>query len=192
MKRFLAPILLALMFVSTPSWGGTCNVPSFQKFTNAKWNVDEPHYYDDSRLGFSFAFNAPLAKGTFYVYDLGISSDLENHWKEQFRKAVSDIFYRYEKQEPDAKLSNPIPVPNRLISHIKFINDAAFIVVLKKNTTNDMTIVSIGMINGCFHKFRYTQLISSSAKSDVAGGLMGFAEIVNSIQDALLKTDYLQ
>ena len=92
-------ILLALTFsvvFSSPSFAG-CKVPSFEKFTNAKWTVDKPSYFEDSGLGFAFQFNSPKATGTLYVYDLGISSGLEKNWKQQFRHAISDILNRYKK-----------------------------------------------------------------------------------------------
>jgi hypothetical protein len=184
-------VVLMLTFLIPFNAYAICKVPSFEKFTNEKWTVDQPHYYDDSQFGFSFRFNTKEATGNLYVYDLGISSDAAKDWKRQFKQAVSDIFYRYEKQEPDAKLSDPMLVPNLLFSHLKLINEAAYIVVSRK-PTYAISVVSMGMENGCFHKFRYTQLIASSDKSDVVEGLRGFAEIANSIHIALINTDYLQ
>ena len=161
------------MVFSSPSFAG-CKVPSFEKFTNAKWTVDKPYYFEDSGLGFSFQFDSPKATGNLYVYDLGISRDLEKDWKQQFKQSISDIYYHYEKEVPDAKLSNPRLVPDKLVSHLKLINVAAFIVVSKK-PVEQLTIVSMGMANGCFHKFRYTQTMVSSEKTDVIlDGLLGF------------------
>ena len=89
-------------------------------------------------------------------------------------------------------MSEPRLVPDKLISHLKLINVAAFIVVSKK-PVEQLTIVSMGMANGCFHKFRYTQMMVSSEKTDVIlDGLLGFSGITNSIHSALLFTNYLQ
>lgn len=189
MTRIIIATLVVFLFPFNAY--AICKVPSFEKFANEKWTVDQPHFYDDSDLGYSFKFNAHEATGDLYVYDLGISSDIEKDWEQQFKQAVSNIFYRYKKLEPDAKLSDPMLIPNQLFSHLKLINIAAFIVVSKK-PTYAISIVSMGLGNGCFHKFRYTQLIASSEKSDVAEGLRGFAEIANSIHIALLNTNYLQ
>ena len=187
-------ILLAFIFsvmLSTVSFAG-CKVPSFKKFTNAEWTVGEPYYYEDSGLGFSFKFNSPNATGDLYVYDLGISSDLEKDWKQQFKQSISDIFYRYQKQAPDAELSSPRRVPDSIFSHLKLVDAAAFMVI-SKEPMEQLAIVTMGMANGCFHKFRYTRTTESFEKSEIIQeGLLDFSGIINSIHSALLYTDYLQ
>jgi hypothetical protein len=187
-------ILLALIFsvmFSSISFAG-CKVPSFKNFTNDEWTVDEPYYYEDSGLGFSFKFNSLNATGDLYVYDLGVSGDLEKDWGQQFKQSISDIFYRYQKKIPDAKLSDPMLVPDSIFSHLKLVNVAAFMVV-SKEPMEQLAIVTMGMANGCFHKFRYTRTTESSENSEIIqDGLLDFSGILNSIHSALLYTDYLQ
>ncbi len=191
-KRLLVLSILIFSVMSSSISFASCKVPSFKNFANAEWTVEKPYYYEDSGLGFSFQFNSPKATGTLYVYDLGKDSVLEKDWKQQFKNSISDIFYHYQKQIPDAELSNPRQVSKQLISHLKLINAAAFIVVSKK-PMEQLTVVSMGIANGCFHKFRYTRTTVSSENPEViGGGLLGFSEIINSIHSALLYTDYLQ
>jgi len=86
---------------SSISFAG-CKVPSFEKFTNAEWTVEKPYYFEDSGLGFSFQFDSPKATGTLYVYDLGISSDLEktgnNNLGRQFQIFFLVMKKKYQMQ----------------------------------------------------------------------------------------------
>ena len=157
-----------------------------------RWKVKAPHFYKNLRLGVAFGFSSVRAKADLYIYDAGISNINEIDLEQQLRQAVSDIVHRYQRYDPDAELYE-LAYPKSMYSHISFINDALAIFV-SKPSTDEVTFVSMGVANGCFHKVRYTQAVASDKKLSEkrVEGAFGISRFLNSLHFFLWDSGYFR
>jgi hypothetical protein len=192
LKSFLrvwVPVLVAL-FLPAQVYA-SCMVPVFDKFEQQNWTVGEPQHYDNTKYGFAFPFHARSAKGTFYIYDFEVVDPSQEDADKQLSQAVYEIDYLTKKLSPDTKLSDPYLVPKEYFSRAEFIENAVYL-VMSTDGSHAVTIASMGLLHGCFHKLRYTHSIKSIEFVDIADGLRGFSVLINAMQTALQKTDYIR
>lgn len=186
-----AGALLLIALISAVPAHAECEVPNFRSFEHVRWSVGNPLHYDDAKYGFAIPFHAHHAKGTFYVYDFNVSDPTSRDADEQLSRAVYEVDYLTQKLIPGTKLSDPYLVPQEYYEGSSIVGNAVYFVT-SFEATNTVTIASMGLLHGCFHKIRYTQPVSSTDPADIVDGLTGFSDLVHSMQEALLKTGYVQ
>ncbi|MEM9635329.1 MAG: hypothetical protein AAGA50_28655 [Pseudomonadota bacterium] len=188
---FSASALLLSVLVSALPAIAECKVPNFESFEHERWKAGDPLHYDDAKYGFAIPFHARHAKGTFYVYDFDISDPKPRDAEEQLSRAVYEVDYMTQKFSLETKLSDPYLVPREHYEGTGIADNAVYFVT-SNEAAHTVTIASIGVLHGCFHKIRYTQPVASDNPEDVLVGLIGFSALTSSMQDALSKTGYLQ
>ena len=117
---------------------GNCNTPQIDKSflkpyetEKIKWEIHDPHFYDDKKLGLSIKFKTDDTTVDFYVYDFGKSQITKEDQDTQLRNGVSEMIYVLKKFEPSTTYSSPMLLPEKTFLDSKnLIQEAVFI--LKK------------------------------------------------------------
>jgi hypothetical protein len=182
--------ILVVFFLPAQAYA-SCLVPVFDTFEQQNWTVGEPQHYDNTKYGFAFPFHGRSAKGTFYIYDFEVVNPNQEDAEKQLSQAVYEIDYLTKKLSSDTRLSDPYLVPKEYYSGSDFIENAVYL-VMSTDGTHAVTIASMGLLHGCFHKLRYTHSIKSIEPVDIADGFKGFSVLINAMQTALQKTDYIR
>ncbi|WP_305988149.1 hypothetical protein [Roseibium sp. MMSF_3544] len=188
-KWYCLSVLTACLLSGTAL--AECRVPAFDAFQHPDWAVDQPVRYDDSKYGFSIAFHGRHAKGTFFIYDYGVSNPEAADAEEQLKQAVHEVYYIAEKLTPETVLSDPYLVPEKLYADIGFVDNAVYLTT-SSNTGQAVTVASMGLLHGCFHKLRYTHPVQSLETVDISEGLKGFIVLIQEMNDTMTHTNYLK
>lgn len=193
MRNCLKSLLfsLGLSVCVSVSAQAACEEPQFDAFGAEGWQVEPPQYYPQAGLGFSYAFNSPGAAGTLYVYDMGLSSEEPRDWRAQLNQAISDIYRIYDTLDQQIVVSDSYKIPQEILSELTFANEGAFLFV-SLGETHKITIATLGVVNGCFHKFRYTQDVSSNSEQGLLEGFQRFVPLVHAVEDDLSASGYFQ
>jgi hypothetical protein len=201
-----------MIIILLPSivWGG-CKTPKINKSflkpyetKNQTWKINDPYFYDDTRLGLSIKFQTSSENMDFYVYNLGKAKINEKEVEDELRSGVFNMINYYKQYEPKAIHSEPIFLSGNFFkpSVNKLVRSAVFVLV-KKPKTNELSMVSMGFDGQCFLKLRYTRQIrdfpnieevfnNPTQDKKVLAGIFEFKGLTILLEEQLLNSGYYQ
>ena len=209
MKDF-AVYLMIIILLPSNVWGG-CKTPKINKSflkpyetKNQKWKINDPYYYEDTRLGLSIKFQTSSENMDLYIYNLGKAIISEKEVEDELRSGVFNMINYYKQYEPKAIHSEPIFLSGKFFkpSVNKLVRSAVFVLV-KKPKTNELSMVSMGFDGQCFLKLRYTRQIrefpnieevfnNPTQDKRVLAGIFEFKGLTILLEEQLLNSGYYQ
>ena len=191
-------------------WGG-CKTPIINKSflkpyetKDQKWKINDPYYYDDTRLGLSIKFQTSSENLDFYVYNLGKATISEKEVENELRSGFFDMINYYKQYEPKAIHSEPLFLSGNFFkpSVNKLVRSAVFVLV-KKPQKSELSMVSMGFDGHCFLKLRYTRQIrqfpnieevfkNPTQDKKVLAGIFEFKGLTILLEEHLLNSGYYQ
>ena len=184
---------MLVLFVATVPVGAqaACKSPDFGTFESASWRVGELQTYPEDKYGISFPFYGSNAKGTFYIYDYAIEAPGKSDAEQQLALAVHEIVYFARQEGVEAGLSDPYLVPEIFHANSRLVDQAVYFLV-SSGEGHSVTIASMALLNGCFHKVRYTQPVKSTDVDGVSEAFKGFYILIQTMQQALEATNFFK
>lgn len=191
-RSLLRLFLFCFLAVCLPvSVQAECRLPDFKAFESTQWELGDLLTYPDKKYGVAYPFAAAGAKGTFYVYDFDVAEPGQAAAKEQLSRAVQEIYQFFRETDPHSELSSPYLVPAVFHTNSRLVDKAVYY-TLSSIDGFAVTIVSVRLLNGCFHKMRYTQAVKSTDFEGVADASKGFYILIQTMQQSLEKTEFFK
>ena len=187
---------------------GNCNTPQIDKSflkpyetEKIKWEIHDPHFYDDKKLGLSIKFKTDDTTVDFYVYDFGKSQITKEDQDTQLRNGVSEMIYVLKKFEPSTTYSSPMLLPEKTFLDSKNLIQEAVFILKKGQKSNSISIISMGSDGKCFYKLRYTERIGfvqnfeqyfakPGQNTEVQMAILSFTGFITLLNEQLMNSGY--